>query len=101
MFCAGVNGGGKDSCQGDSGGPLVIRNGNEHIQVGVVSWGKYYQMKRRVRQRTAPVSHPILFHFTHIRLWMRTTKLPRCLFPGQQCQGLDSKCSMRRLGNGC
>jgi len=39
MFCAGVNGGGKDSCQGDSGGPLVIRNGNEHIQVGVVSWG--------------------------------------------------------------
>eukprot|EP00980_Cylindrotheca_fusiformis_P006432 scaffold1375_cov137-Cylindrotheca_fusiformis.AAC.21 len=39
MFCAGVNGGGKDSCKGDSGGPLVIRNGNEHIQVGVVSWG--------------------------------------------------------------
>lgn len=38
MFCAGVSGGGKDSCQGDSGGPLVIRNGNEHIQVGVVSW---------------------------------------------------------------
>jgi secreted trypsin-like serine protease len=39
MFCAGVNGGGKDSCQGDSGGPIVIRNGDEHIQVGVVSWG--------------------------------------------------------------
>eukprot|EP00526_Cylindrotheca_closterium_P006657 CAMPEP_0113625050 /NCGR_PEP_ID=MMETSP0017_2-20120614/12929_1 /TAXON_ID=2856 /ORGANISM="Cylindrotheca closterium" /LENGTH=751 /DNA_ID=CAMNT_0000535131 /DNA_START=180 /DNA_END=2432 /DNA_ORIENTATION=- /assembly_acc=CAM_ASM_000147 len=40
MFCAGVEGGGKDSCQGDSGGPLFIRNGNEHIQVGIVSWGE-------------------------------------------------------------
>jgi secreted trypsin-like serine protease len=39
MFCAGVNGGGKDSCQGDSGGPIVIRDGDRHIQVGVVSWG--------------------------------------------------------------
>jgi trypsin len=39
MFCAGAEGGGKDSCQGDSGGPIVIRNGNNHIQVGVVSWG--------------------------------------------------------------
>jgi len=40
MFCAGVDGGGKDSCQGDSGGPLFIRNGTEHIQVGIVSWGQ-------------------------------------------------------------
>jgi trypsin len=39
MFCAGAEGGGKDSCQGDSGGPIVIRDGNKHIQVGVVSWG--------------------------------------------------------------
>jgi len=45
MFCAGVNGGGKDSCQGDSGGPIVIRNGNQHIQVGVVSWGKCCQCR--------------------------------------------------------
>ncbi|CAB9504259.1 Venom serine protease [Seminavis robusta] len=35
MFCAGVEGGGKDSCQGDSGGPLVIGD----TLVGVVSWG--------------------------------------------------------------
>lgn len=35
MFCAGVDGGGRDSCQGDSGGPLVIGN----TLVGVVSWG--------------------------------------------------------------
>ena len=39
VFCAGVNGGGKDSCQGDSGGPIVKRMGNQHVQVGVVSWG--------------------------------------------------------------
>jgi hypothetical protein len=39
MFCAGVNGGGKDSCWGDSGGPLVKIEGNRHIQTGVVSWG--------------------------------------------------------------
>lgn len=38
MLCAGAAPG-KDSCQGDSGGPLVIRNGNEHILAGVVSWG--------------------------------------------------------------
>jgi len=38
MFCAGVSGGGKDSCQGDSGGPIVERVGNQHVQVGVVSW---------------------------------------------------------------
>ncbi|EDV27599.1 expressed hypothetical protein [Trichoplax adhaerens] len=35
MFCAGVNGGGKDSCQGDSGGPAA--SGGR--LVGVVSWG--------------------------------------------------------------
>jgi len=37
MLCAGATG--KDSCQGDSGGPLVMRNGNNHVLVGVVSWG--------------------------------------------------------------
>jgi hypothetical protein len=31
---------GKDSCQGDSGGPIVVRKGNQHIQVGIVSWGE-------------------------------------------------------------
>jgi trypsin len=40
MFCAGVEGGGKDACQGDSGGPIVVKDGNRHIQVGIVSWGE-------------------------------------------------------------
>ena len=35
MFCAGVDGGGKDSCQGDSGGPIMTAEG---VQVGVVSF---------------------------------------------------------------
>jgi len=39
MFCAGIEAGGQDSCQGDSGGPIVVVNGNNHVQVGVVSWG--------------------------------------------------------------
>lgn len=38
MLCAGA--GGKDACRGDSGGPLVIRNGDNHILAGVVSWGE-------------------------------------------------------------
>ena len=37
MLCAGMPQ--KDSCQGDSGGPIVMRNGNNHVLVGVVSWG--------------------------------------------------------------
>lgn len=36
MFCAGVEGGGRDSCQGDSGGPILNQDG---VQVGVTSWG--------------------------------------------------------------
>jgi secreted trypsin-like serine protease len=41
MFCAGLQGGGKDSCQGDSGGPVTYLDNvtNCFIQVGVVSWG--------------------------------------------------------------
>lgn len=39
MFCAGVDGGGKDSCNGDSGGPIVMIDGDIHTLAGVVSWG--------------------------------------------------------------
>jgi len=41
MFCAGIEGGGKDSCQGDSGGPIFneIQDGRFE-QVGIVSWGQ-------------------------------------------------------------
>lgn len=37
MFCAGVEGGGKDTCQGDSGGPIMDDETGD--QVGVVSFG--------------------------------------------------------------
>lgn len=38
MMCAATSG--QDACQGDSGGPLVrIRYPNNHILVGIVSWG--------------------------------------------------------------
>ncbi len=40
MFCAGIDGGSKDSCQGNSGSLIVICDGDKHIQVGVVSWGE-------------------------------------------------------------
>merc|ERR1712038_1875625 len=41
MFCAGVDGGGKDSCQGDSGDPIFYQKGDgSYSQVGVVSWGQ-------------------------------------------------------------
>lgn len=39
QMCAGQLYGGKDACQGDSGGPLIMQNGNEHILVGLTSWG--------------------------------------------------------------
>ncbi|MFM9107343.1 MAG: trypsin-like serine protease [Chloroflexota bacterium] len=38
-FCAGPQGGGKDSCQGDSGGPIFFYDGATYTQIGVVSWG--------------------------------------------------------------
>merc|ERR1719309_238340 len=37
MICASAPG--KDACQGDSGGPLVVNKNNNHIHIGVVSWG--------------------------------------------------------------
>lgn len=41
MLCAGAveQAGTTDTCQGDSGGPLVVANGNDHVQVGIVSFG--------------------------------------------------------------
>ncbi|XP_071943824.1 uncharacterized protein [Antedon mediterranea] len=38
MICAGKTG--LDSCQGDSGGPMVTKDGDNWVQVGVVSWGQ-------------------------------------------------------------
>jgi secreted trypsin-like serine protease len=39
-FCAGFSEGGKDSCQGDSGGPIYGLNGDDFVQVGLVSNGQ-------------------------------------------------------------
>ena len=40
MLCAGLADGSRDACNGDSGGPLFVRDGDEPVQVGVVSWGE-------------------------------------------------------------
>jgi len=40
MICAGYKQGEKDACQGDSGGPLVVKENNDFLLVGVVSWGE-------------------------------------------------------------
>ncbi len=41
MICAGAveEGGTADACQGDSGGPMLVANGNDFVQVGIVSFG--------------------------------------------------------------
>ena len=41
MICAGAveEGGTTDTCQGDSGGPMLVANGNNFVQVGIVSFG--------------------------------------------------------------
>ena len=40
MLCAGTTDGARDACNGDSGGPLFVSEGDERVQVGVVSWGE-------------------------------------------------------------
>ena len=41
MVCAGdMVDGGEDSCYGDSGGPLMVPDGDEWVQVGIVSTGR-------------------------------------------------------------
>lgn len=37
MVCQGVEN--SAPCQGDSGGPLIIRQGNQYVQFGLVSFG--------------------------------------------------------------
>ncbi|CAL4144918.1 unnamed protein product, partial [Meganyctiphanes norvegica] len=43
-LCAGTDDGfetgGKDTCQGDSGGPIYVKESGQHVQIGVVSYGR-------------------------------------------------------------
>ena len=63
MFCAGVEGGGKDTCQGDSGGPIVHEATG--TQVGAVSFGvgcaqaNYAGVNSRVSSVTEWIDHQI------------------------------------------
>lgn len=38
-LCAGYRMGGRGTCSGDGGGPLVVKDGDEWVQIGIVSWG--------------------------------------------------------------
>lgn len=40
MLCAGLADGSRNACNGDSGGPLFVSDGDEPVQVGIVSWGE-------------------------------------------------------------
>jgi len=39
QFCAGIQGGGKDTCQGDSGGPLMMFFNTRWYLIGITSYG--------------------------------------------------------------
>lgn len=81
MICAGVPEGGLDACRGDSGGALTVKNGDDWVQVGIVSWGSACGL---------PNSYGVYSRITEFEGWL-ARQLGADFQPAQVVQLAESK----------